>query len=69
MDQNDAAAAEPVLLLDQADVSEEMIELTSTVGAGNAIEAVGAKVLTTTHFIKMTITGVGTVYFPAGTIA
>ncbi len=35
----------------------------------NAIEAAGTKVLTTTHFIKATITGVGTVYIPCGTIA
>jgi hypothetical protein len=58
-----------VLLLTQADASEEMMELSCTVGVGNAIEAVGAKSLTTTHFIKCTITGVGTVYFPVGTIA
>ena len=46
-----------------------MLELTTTVGEGNAIEAAGTKVLTTTHFIKATITGVGTVYIPCGTIA
>ena len=40
-----------------------------TIGVGNAIEAVGAKTLTTTHFIKNTINGVGTRYIPAGTIA
>lgn len=59
----------PVIILDQSDVSEEMIEFTSTIGTGNAIEAVAAKSLTTTHFIKATITGVGTVYIPCGTIA
>lgn len=64
-----AAAAIPVLRLEQADVGEDMIEFTATVGTGNAIEAVGAKSLTTTHFIKVTITGVGTVYIPVGTIA
>lgn len=69
VDQSSATAAVPVLLLDQADDSEEMIEFTGTVGTGNAIEAVGAKTLTTTHFIKVTITGVGTRYIPVGTIA
>lgn len=69
IDQSSATGAQPVLLLDQADDSEEMVEFTATVGTGNAIEAVGAKTLTTTHFIKATITGVGTVYIPVGTIA
>ena len=70
IDQASATGAKPVLLLKQTDVSEEMIELDgTTVGTGNAIEAVGAKTLTTTHFIKVTITGVGTRYIPCGTIA
>lgn len=69
IDQASATAAIPVLLLDQADVSEEMIEFVSTVGVGNAIEAVGAKALTTTHFIKVTLPGALTRYFPVGTIA
>jgi hypothetical protein len=68
--QNDATAAIPVLKLKQTDVSEEMIELDgTTIGTGNAIEAVGAKTLSTTHFVKVTITGVGTRYIPVGTIA
>ena len=62
------AAAVPVLLLEQLDVSEEMIEFTSVAGAGNAIEAVGGKSLTTTHWIKVTING-DVRYIPAGTIA
>lgn len=69
IDQNSATGAIPVLLLDQADDSEEMIEFTATVGTGNAIEAVGVKTLTTTHFIRVTVTGVGYVYIPVGTIA
>ncbi len=69
VDQSSSTAARPVLLLDQADVSEEMIEFVSTVGTGNAIEAVGAKVLTTTHFIKVTLPGALTRYIPVGTIA
>jgi hypothetical protein len=69
VDQSSASAAQPVLLLDQADVSEEMIEFVSSIGVGNAIEAVGAKTLTTTHFIKVTLPGGLTRYFPVGTIA
>jgi len=51
------------------DVSEEMIEFNTTIGTGNAIEAVGAKTLTTTHFIKVTLPGGLTRYIPCGTIA
>jgi hypothetical protein len=69
IDQNDSAAALPVLYLDQADLSEEMIEFNTTIGVGNPIEAVGAKTLTTTHFVKCTIPGGLTVYYPVGTIA
>ena len=63
------AAAIPVLTLTQSDVDQDMIEFVSTIGTGNAIEAVGAKTLTTTHFIKVTIPGGLTRYFPVGTIA
>ncbi len=69
IDQSGTTTAQPVLLLDQADVSEEMIEFVSTIGVGNAIEAIGAKTLTTTHFIKVTLPGSLTRYFPVGTIA
>jgi len=68
-DQDDATAAIPALYLDQADVSEEMIEFNTTIGTGNAIEAVGAKSLTVTHFVKVTIPGSLTRYFAVGTIA
>ena len=34
-----------------------MIECITTIGTGNAIEAIGSKTLTTTHFIKVTIPG------------
>lgn len=69
IDQGGTGANIPVALFDQADVSEEMFEFVSTIGVGNAIEAVGAKVLTTTHFIKVTLPGSLTRYFPVGTIA
>lgn len=68
IDQSSGTGAIPTLFLDQGDDDQAMIALTATVGTGNAIEAVGAKTLTTTHFIKATITGVGTVYIPCGTI-
>lgn len=67
-DQSSVSGAVPVLVLDQADVSEEMIEFVSTAGVGNAIEAVGGKTLTTTAFIKVTVNG-DTRYIPVGTIA
>ena len=69
VDQTSTTAALPVLYLDQADISEEMIEFNTTIGTGNAIEAVGAKSLTTTHFIKVTLPGGLTRYIPVGTIA
>jgi hypothetical protein len=69
VDQSVTDAAIPVLYLDQADVSEEMIEFNTTIGTGNAIEAVGGKSLTVTHFIKCTLPGGLTRYWPVGTIA
>lgn len=69
IDQASDTAAIPVLYLDQADISEEMIEFNTTIGVGNAIEAIGAKTLSTTHFIKVTIPGGLTRYLPVGTIA
>lgn len=69
VDQSSATGSQPVLYLDQADVSEEMIRFETTIGTGNAIEALGGKSLTTTHFIKVTIPGASTRYFPVGTIA
>lgn len=70
INQNDATGAIPPLKLKQTDISEEMMELDgTTIGVGNAIEAVGAKTLTVTHFVKITIVGVGTRYMEVGTIA
>jgi hypothetical protein len=68
IDQASGTGAVPVLYLDQADVSEEMIQYESTIGTGNAIEASGLKLLTTTHFIKVTLPGGLTRYHPVGTI-
>lgn len=63
------AAAVPVIQLEQLDVSEEMLEFISTIGVGNALEAVGGKSLTVTHFIKVTLPGGLTRYIQVGTIA
>jgi hypothetical protein len=46
-----------------------MIQFETTIGTWNAIEAVGAKTLTTTHFIKVTLPWGLTRYIPAWTIA
>lgn len=69
IDQSSTTGAIPVLQLDQADVSEEFISFLATIGTGNSIEAVGAKTLTTTHFIKVKIQGGLIRYIPVGTIA
>lgn len=69
VEQDGTTDAIPVLRLKQDDVSEEFIEFDTTIGTGNAIEAVGAKTLTTTHFLKVTIPGGLTRYIPMGTIA
>ena len=69
VDQSSATGAQPVLFLDQGDDDETMIEFAGAIGTGYVIEAVGAKTLTTTHFLKVEITGVGIRYIPMGTIA
>ncbi len=62
------ASGSPPILISQNDVSEEMMEFSTTIGTGNAIEVVGVKSLTTTHFIKVTLPGSLTRYIPCGTI-
>jgi len=69
LNQSVADAAIPPLTLEQADVDQDMIEFISTIGVGNAIEAVDGKTLTVTHFIKTTLPGPLTRYIPVGTIA
>ncbi len=63
VDQPSATATIPVLYLDQADLSEEFIELATTVGAGNPIDtaAVGGG-----YYGKMrvSVAGVGHKYIP-----
>lgn len=67
--QGSTTAAIPAIVLEQTDVDQDMIEFVTTIGTGNAIEAVGAKTLTVTHFIKVTLPGGLTRYIPCGTIA
>jgi hypothetical protein len=68
LNQADAAGVSEVLKLVQADVSQPFISFEATIGVGNSIEAVGAKTLTTSHFIMVDVEGVGSLYIPAGTI-
>lgn len=67
-DQKSTTAAIPVLKLDQADVSEEFIDFIAVEGVGNSVEDVGAKALTTTKFLRVSVNGVN-YYLQAGTIA
>lgn len=67
--QDSATGANEVLSLQQDDVDVPFIDFVTTIGVGNAIEAVGAKSLTTTHFIMVKIPGGLTRYLPVGTIA
>lgn len=60
VDQASASGVIPVLLLDQADLSEEFIELTTTVGAGNPIDA--AAIGTYYGKMRVNVTGVGYKY-------
>ena len=69
VDQNSGTAAIPVLYLDQGDEDQPLIQFEATIGIGNAIEAVGGKTLTTTHFLMVKLPGGLTRYIPCGTIA
>lgn len=69
IEQTSSTGALPVLLLNQLDISQEIMQIYCTVGTGNGLEAIAAKALTTTHFIKIIITGGLTRYIPCGTIA
>lgn len=69
VDQSNASASISPILIRQNDVSEQIIEFDTTIGTGNAIEAVGAKTLTPTHFVKVKIPGGLIRHFEVGTIA
>ena len=57
------------MALKQDDVNIPFVTFEATVGTGNAIEAVAAKSLTTTHFVMVDIEGTGPLYLQVGTIA
>jgi hypothetical protein len=61
VDQASTTAAIPVLILDQADLSEEMIEFDATVGAGNPIDTAAAG----TYYGKVRVSVNGTFKFVA----
>lgn len=69
IDQASTTGAKPVLHLDQVDLSEEFIKFSSTIGTGNPIEAVAAKTMTPTHFLRVELEGGLVRYINAGTIA
>jgi hypothetical protein len=62
VDQASTTAAIPTLILDQADLSEEFIEFTSTVGAGNPIDT--AALGSYYGRIRVNVTGVGYKFIP-----
>lgn len=62
IDQSSTTAAIPVLVLDQADLSEEMIEFVTTVGAGNPIDT--AVVGSYYGKVRVNVAGVGYKYIP-----
>ena len=68
VDQSSTTAAIPVLTLDQADLSEEMIHFETTIGANNPVRLVGGLTMTQTHFIKITLPGGLIRYIPCGTL-
>lgn len=68
VDQRSLTGAVPVLYLDQADLSEEFIRFDAEAGTGKPVEVVGAKSLTTTHFLRINVNGTD-LYLQVGTIA
>ena len=69
INQPDDAINIPVIKLTQAFATGGVFKFDATIGTGNSIEAVAAKTLTPTHFLKCNIEGVGDIYIQAGTIA
>lgn len=68
IDQSSLTGAQPVQKLDQADLSEEFIDFIAIEATGNPVEDVGAKSLTVTKFVRVSVNGVK-LYLEAGTIA
>src|SRR5690606_32513502 len=68
-EQTNTGGVSTVLALKQDDIDIPFITFETTIGEGNAIEEVGGKTLTTTHFVMVDIEGVGTRYLQVGTIS
>jgi hypothetical protein len=62
IDQSSTSGAVPVLHLDQADLSEEFIEFSTTVGAGNPLDT--AALGSYYGKVRVNVTGVGYKYIP-----
>jgi len=69
LEQTHTAGGANILHMVQNDVDKPFIGFETTVGTGNAIQAVAALNLTATHYIMVDIEGVGTRYFAVGTLA
>lgn len=69
LEQTHTAGGANILHMVQNDVDKPFFGFETTIGEGNALEAVGGKSLTTTHFVMVDIEGVGARYLPVGTIA
>lgn len=69
IEQTHTAGGANILHMVQLDIDKPFFGFETTIGVGSAVEAVGAKVLTTTHFVMVDLEGVGARYFPIGTIA
>lgn len=67
--QDSTTGANEVLSLQQDDLDQPFIDFVTTIGTGNAVEAIAAKTLTTTHFVMVKVPGGLVRYFPVGTIA
>jgi len=68
-EQTHTAGGANILQLVQLDIDKPFIGFETTVGAGNAVQAVAALNLTATHYVMVDIEGVGTRYFAVGTLA
>ena len=69
LEQTHTAGGSNILHMVQLDVDKPFFGFETTVGTGNAVEAIASKTLTTTHFVMVDLEGVGVRYLPIGTIA
>ena len=69
LEQTHTAGGANILHMVQNDLDKPFIGFETTVGTGNAIQAVAELALTATHYIMVDIEGVGTRYLAVGTVA